>query len=236
MKPVKILHIGDMQRGFTREDGNLYVPGAQDIIEPANGFLRAVQTGVFDYTLVIMDTHFTEEYHLSQESVQFPPHCEFGTADWELSVDISGCFPVLYLLKNQFTMWGENQGDVSLFTEPTRIQAHQNLFHVIDNLTSPKQVIPRDDFIKAMGDSSDGVMLEVTMIGVASDFCIRYALEGWLARGARVTIISDLTKGINKETPEVLGECQYHKYGHDRLRTLSALEYLNEIGMPVKKD
>jgi nicotinamidase/pyrazinamidase len=66
-------------------------------------------------------------------------------------------------------------------------------------------------------------------MGVASDFCIRYAMEGWLARGARVTIISDLTKGIGRETPEVLDECQYQKYGFDRLRTVTAAEFLAQI-------
>ena len=63
MKSVKILHIGDMQNGFTREHGNLYVSGAHDIISPANNFLSQVREGIFDVILVILDTHFTEEYH-----------------------------------------------------------------------------------------------------------------------------------------------------------------------------
>lgn len=37
---------------------------------------------------------------------------------------------------------------------------------------------------------------DVFVIGVASDFCVRYAIDGYLRRGYRVTVISDLCRGI----------------------------------------
>ena len=47
MKTVKIFEIGDMQHGFTREEGRLYVSGAEEIIARTNAFLRRVRDGFF---------------------------------------------------------------------------------------------------------------------------------------------------------------------------------------------
>ena len=229
MKTIKILHIGDMQNGFTRQNGNLYVNGAQDIIAPMNAFLRQVKDSFFDYTLIILDTHFAEEYFLSEEGKQFPIHCEYGTTDWELSIDISGLHNPFYVMKNQYTMWGEKKEVDISFPNPQRKTAHDTLFHMVDDPHEPTRIIPRDDFITSLNPDDNSVSIEVTMIGVASDYCIRYAMEGWLARGARVIIIYDLTKGIEKETPQVLAEDQYQHYEYGRIRSISSDEYLREL-------
>lgn len=229
MKSVKILHIGDMQNGFTRENGHLYVQGAQDIITPTNLFLRQVREGVFDYTLIILDTHFTEEYHQSEEGKLFPIHCEYDTTDWELSIDVSGLPNIQYLTKNKFDMWGEIERTNISFTSPQRQNAYGLLFHIIDDPHDPTRIVSRDDFITAMNIDRKAATIEVTMIGVASDYCIRHAMEGWLARGASVTIIHDLTKGIEKETPKILNEFQYRQYKKGRLRSVTSTEYIHEL-------
>jgi len=41
---------------------------------------------------------------------------------------------------------------------------------------------------------------EIEIIGVAADYCVRYAYEGFKARGFNVTVRGDLTVGI-KENP-----------------------------------
>ncbi|HWQ67248.1 MAG TPA: isochorismatase family protein [Methanospirillum sp.] len=229
MKIIKILHIGDMQNGFTQKNGNLYVKGAQDIISPTNVFLNQVCDRVFDHTFIILDTHFAEEYHQSEEGKIFPIHCEYGTTDWELSVEVSGLPNKQYLTKNQFNMWGEKSVQDILFTTPQRKMAYDMLFHVVDDPNAPTRHMPRDECIRAISSGYNGATIEVTMIGVASDFCIRYAVEGWLVRGARVTIIHDLTKGIEKETFQVLEEERYHQYASDRLRAVTSTEFLASL-------
>lgn len=229
MKPVKILHIGDMQNGFTRKDGYLYVHGAHEIIDPANNFLRQIKDSAFDYIFVILDTHFGEEYYRSEESTLFPIHCEYGTKDWELSIDISDLTKVLYLLKNKFTIWGEIAETDPLFTSPERKNAYDRLFHLVDDPYCPTISMPRDEFIQKIRSGQNPVSLEVTMFGVASDYCIRYAMEGWLLRGAKVTIISDLTKGIEKETPQLVGESAYRDYEPGRLRAITSTQFLSEM-------
>lgn len=54
--------------------------------------------------------------------------------------------------------------------------------------------------------------LEVHMVGVASDHCNRFAMEGYLARGATVVVLEDLTEGIELSTAEVLQEAKYKDY------------------------
>jgi nicotinamidase/pyrazinamidase len=226
MKKLRILQIGDMQNGFTRERGNLYVPGAEEIIGPANDFLRQVNRNVFDLTFIILDTHFAEEYGQSEEGKIFPIHCEYGTPDWELSLDISGLSNIWFLTKNQFNLWSDTGLHAIAFADQIRRNAYHNLFHFVDDLHEPTQKIPRDAFIQVISPDQNPANIEVTQIGVASDYCNRFAMEGWLNRGASVTIVRDLTKGIEKETPQVIDECQYKQYRTGKLKTVLSAEYI----------
>lgn len=229
MNRVSILQIGDMQNGFIQEDGNLYVPGAENLIDPANDFLRQVNEGVFDLTLVVLDTHFQEEYYETEESRQFPIHCEYGTRDWELAIDLKGLPNIRYLMKNNFSMW-TNPGRRALqCIDPVKKRVHNTLFHILDDPHTPSECIPRDEFLKTFFSGCIPAEVEITLIGVASDYCNRYSMEGWLSRGARVTILKDLTKGIEKETPLVLAEDRYRRYVPGRLRAVESTKYLQEV-------
>lgn len=229
MNRVSILQIGDMQNGFIQEDGNLYVPGAENLIDPANDFLRQVSEDVFDLILIVLDTHFREEYYETQESRQFPIHCEYGTRDWELAIDLKAAPNIRYMMKNNFSMW-TNPGRLALqCTDPAKKRVYNNLFHILDDPHTPSECIPRDEFLKTFTSGSLAADVEVTLFGVASDYCNRYSMEGWLSRGARVTILQDLTKGIEKETPLVLAEDQYRCYRPERLRAVESTEYLREV-------
>lgn len=229
VKKIKILDISDMQNGFTRTDGNLYIPGAEEIIAPINDFLQQVRYGVFDVTLVVLDTHFAEEYSQTEESTQFPIHCEYGTRDWGLSVDVLNLPNKQYVMKNRFDMWSEKQVRDIPFTDPKRKTAYDNLFYILDNPYEPTKRATRDDFLKTLCPDNRSATLDVTILGVASDYCNRYAMEGWLSRGASVTIIQDLTKGIEKETQQILEEYHYRHYGYSRLRSVDSTDYLREL-------
>ncbi|MDD1719640.1 MAG: isochorismatase family protein, partial [Methanoregulaceae archaeon] len=227
LRVTRVLHIGDMQNGFMREDGNLYVKGAMDLIGPADRFLRKT-AGAFDHTFIVMDTHFTEEYVGSSEAEQFPLHCEFGTGDWELSVDTSDLPCRQFIMKNRFDMWSRAGDSTPEFRDPERRAAYENLFHFVDDPLMPTRRMAREEFVQAIGQDGDPARIEVTMIGVAADYCIRFAMEGWLARGARVTVLTDLTRGIGKEAPEVLSEERYRPYLDGRLRAVDSTEFLRE--------
>lgn len=229
MNPVRILDIGDMQNGFLEPDGRISIPGAQGLIGPANAFLReAAESGLFDHTFAIMDTHFSEEYADSAESRQFPIHCEYGTRDWELAVDVSGLPQARYLMKNRFSMWLERDGSGAGIREPVRIAAYENLYHFVTDPHDPRNGVPRDEYLRSIVQQDSRAVPEVTLFGVAADFCNRYAMEGWVARGTRVTILGDLTRGIGKEWPEVLAEERYRSIGPGSVRVMSSQEFLEK--------
>ncbi|MEN6343558.1 MAG: isochorismatase family protein [Methanospirillum sp.] len=224
---MRILQIGDMQNGFTREDGNLYVAGAREIIAPANEFLRRVG-GAFDLALIVQDTHFAETYGDSAESEAFPLHCEYGTRDWELSVAVPALPNTRYLLKDTYSMWNDGE-PASRPNDARQRAAYELLFQVVDDPLAPTERTSRDEFLRAIGLGGDEADVEVAMLGVAADYCVRFAMEGWLARGARVTVLSDLTRGIEKEAEQVLEEERYRAYGDGRLRSVESAEFLRDL-------
>lgn len=228
MRTIRILDIGDMQNGFLQPDGSLSILGSHTLIPPANTFLRAAQKGLFDHTVVVMDTHFSEEYAGSEESIQFPIHCEYVTRDWELAIDVSGLPDTWYLMKNRYSMWEKNEASGVRIEDPLRRMVYENLFRFVRNPHNPREGIGRDEFICGICPGPGTPALDVTLMGVAADYCNRYAMEGWLARGARVTILGDLTRGIHKEWPKVLEEEQYRCHGPGGVRVVSSKEFLQE--------
>lgn len=124
MNSVKILHIGDMQNGFIARDGHLYVHDSELLIKKTNNFLKLLKNTDFDYIFIVLDTHFAEEYYLSEEGTQFPIHCEFGSSDWNLSINVPDFAQKYYLLKNRFDMWGFNDGVDINITSPQKKVAY----------------------------------------------------------------------------------------------------------------
>ncbi len=64
----------------------------------------------------------------------------------------------------------------------------------------------------------------VYLFGVAADYCVRQAINGYLERGYNVAVIADLCKGIEKQIDVVAAEME-----HQNLRLISAAETLNII-------
>ncbi len=194
----RVLDVVDDQIGFMKAGSDLPVPGAEDIIEPTNDFFQQVRPGTFDFALFKYDTHFSGEYPHSPESVPFPNiHCEFGTPGWGLAVDpslLAGKTPVYYMSKNTFDMWGANpigKEKTVPFKNADEQAAYANLHKVTTDPSCLKPGIPRDEFLKNVGLGT-----EVVLIGVASNFCDFDAMLGYLERGATVTVLEDLVRGI----------------------------------------
>ena len=59
----------------------------------------------------------------------------------------------------------------------------------------------------------------VCIVGVASDYCVKYAVQGFLERNFRVEIIKDLTCGIQRQMDQVVMEdfSDYLKSGQLRI-------------------
>lgn len=202
---VRVLDIVDMQVDFMKASGKLAVPGAEALIERTNEYFRSVKKGDFAVALFKYDTHFAVEYPHSPESQSFPDiHCEYGTPGWQLAVDdsaLQGKVPVYYMSKNTFDMWADNpvsKLSTLTFDNPDDRDAYKNLYHATQDRAARSGGYMREAFMELVADMEN---MEVTVIGVASDFCVHDAILGYLQRGATVKVVEDLVTGIGTPVP-----------------------------------
>ncbi|AMK17248.1 MULTISPECIES: cysteine hydrolase family protein [Sphingobium] len=176
----------DMQRDFVAADGALPVAEAEAIVSPMKAWLARLRTEDVAGVLFTADTHVPEIYVASAEAEQFPPHCEKGTPGWENVLDpdaIDPAVPVYLLEKGVFDMWAEPGLTVTA--------------------VATGEQVPRDTYfakLKARG------VTEVTVIGVAADYCVRWAIEGLVARGFTVEVPMGLTRGIARPIEQVIAD------------------------------
>ncbi|MDR1694834.1 MAG: cysteine hydrolase [Lactobacillaceae bacterium] len=53
---------------------------------------------------------------------------------------------------------------------------------------------------------------EVYIAGLVSDICVKKAMDGFLKRGAKVTVFEDLTQGLEKSIKEVISDDKYKSF------------------------
>ncbi len=178
----------DAQQDFMTPDGALYVPGAQSLIGPMNAWLKDMDPGETAGVLLTFDTHYAETYAASAEAAQFPLHCVRNSPGWQSVIDvdaIAAAIPLYTLEKGVFAMWEEPDVTIRDARHPDR------------------PATPRDRFFDELRQGGIG---EVTVVGVAADFCVRWAVEGLIARGFRVTVPTAMTCGIARQITEVATE------------------------------
>ncbi len=175
----------DTQVDFMLPHGELYVPGAETIIDNLASLTRfARKQGI--RIIGSSDSHDPADAELSAEpdfQNTFPPHCLRGTPgqaripettlDGALVIEPEdGSTEVLQRL-------ADHHGDI-LF--------HKRFFDVFTN----PNVGP---VIEALA------VTEVVLYGVALDVCNRYAVEGLLARhpNIAVTVVTDAVRAIDQE-------------------------------------
>jgi nicotinamidase/pyrazinamidase len=185
---MRFVVVVDTQRDFMAADGALSVAGADALVAPMRAWLAALRPGDTAGVLFTFDTHDAATYPASAEAMLFPPHCYRGTPGWAnmLSVDpLDPAIPAWRLEKGVFDMWAEPG------------------LTVADARTPGTQRLDRDAFfavLKARG------VTDVTVIGVAADYCVRWAAEGLVARGFRVAVPAHLTRGIDRQIDRVAAE------------------------------
>ncbi|MCL2567481.1 MAG: isochorismatase family protein [Alphaproteobacteria bacterium] len=200
---VRILTVVDMQNSFLKENGRLSVKNASSLISKANNFFNALDNNFFEAIIFTQDTHFANEYKNSQEAESFPLHCEFNTEDWQMALNMESFKekPQVYkLYKNKFDMWGsEINRNNNIGLDFKNYSVYKNLYKILD--------INDDVIFESMEDfllTYKNKKVEIYIMGVASDYCVKYAIDGYLKKGFNVAIIQDLTCGINKEIIDVI--------------------------------
>jgi nicotinamidase/pyrazinamidase len=175
----------DMQHDFVRTSGALPVPDAEAIVAPMQNWLESLDPQDVAGVLMSFDTHMSADYVGSPEAELFPLHCEKGTLGWESMLDSSAInpdIPLYTLEKGVFDMWQE---------EAVGIRSTDGV------------QIEREAFFRDL--AARGVD-RVTVVGVAADYCVRWAVEGLLVRGFDVDIPASLTRGIARDAHAVAQE------------------------------
>lgn len=182
---TNVVIVVDTQADFMNPDGALAVAGADALAGPMTDYLAGLSPAKTAAVLFTFDTHFAHTYPQSEEAKQFPLHCVRGDAGWRnvLSPDaVAPGVPTFRLEKGVFAMWEEDR----LSVEPIR------------PVGEPRD---RDSFFADL--RARGVD-EAVVIGVAADFCVRWAIDGLVARGFRVTVPAALTAGIARPIAQVV--------------------------------
>lgn len=176
----------DVQVDFMLPSGKLYVPGADKMIPDLLNYLSSLPAE--DDVLFTLDTHTMESYSVSKEREQFPLHCEVGTIGHKLVVptDISRASTYAFE-KDVFSMWETDEENSSVY-----------------NLWFPSYwyVNSLKSFMSDMRSKHDTVQVS----GVASDFCVKQAIEGLIPYDFDIKINGNLCKGINKTIDEVVSD------------------------------
>ena len=178
----------DAQGDFMLADGALPVAGAEALIAPLGEWLAALRPADTAGVLFTFDTHHADTYPGSAEAAQFPIHCVRDTPGWRGMVDpaaIDAAIPLFRLEKGVFDMWAEADVAIEDMRDPTT------------------PAVPRDRFfdrLKASGVDA------VTVVGVAADFCVRWAIAGLVERGFAVSVPAALTRGIARQIDTVVAD------------------------------
>ena len=183
------LYVVDFQNDFVLSRGALPVPGAENLIPSVNEVLRNASPAEYVGAVFSFDTHDPDVYPTSQECLGnpdngvpgFPPHCYVGTPGWMLA-----CEPSLVdygvmkyeVRKNVFDVWADSDAHVSYFNDHIDINRQEGMLW--------------GEFFAGMREDSD----TIDVIGVASDFCVKYAVRGFLGHGFNVNVLTRCTAGI----------------------------------------
>lgn len=222
----KLLLAIDTQVDFIASGAALPVPGAEAIVGPGIAYLQNLDREQYVAALFTFDTHDEKAYIGSPENVGdeaagapgFPLHCVKGTVGWEsvflnditqtvwnppASKWLPPVLPVFTLEKGVFDMWSEDHlfvdsGECEYRTELFTYDPDQNIYLIDGTLR-----IPRDHFfdgLKAHGIDT------VTVIGVAADYCVKWAIQGLIDRDFKVEVVEHLTAGIQRDIRQTVAD------------------------------
>jgi nicotinamidase/pyrazinamidase len=170
----------DTQYDFMFSDGKLYVPGAEDIL-PALAKLTRHARAKGIRIVASVDHHDLSDPELSPSPdwrSTYPPHCLAGSPG-AAKVDATRAADPLWI----------DQAPIA----PAAAARHRG-----------EIVIRKQRFDVFSNPNTEGLVAalapdEIFVYGVAQDVCNRYAIEGLVARGYRVSAVRDAMKPIDAE-------------------------------------
>ncbi len=162
----------DTQRDFLEESGALYVPESRSILANLERLSRTAAARSIP-VLATACCHSPGDPELRR----FPPHCMAGT-DGQRRVPATECPGSVVL----------DAGDRLEGAVPRHLTLHKHEFDVFSR--------PDADGLIARYRETDPTFV---VYGVATDYCVRAAVVGLLARKCHVAIVVDAVRAIDAE-------------------------------------
>jgi nicotinamidase/pyrazinamidase len=166
----------DTQFDFMNPRGNLYVPGAEDIVDNIKK--------LFDYAkehkikiLSSVDAHTVDD----PEFKLFPSHCIKGSIGNQ-KIEASTC-------KDNIFIENVEQDITASMMDHEQIIVESQTFDIFESINT-------DGIVNKL-DACNYIVF-----GVATDYCVKAAVLGLRKRGCNVYLVTDATKAITKEGEE----------------------------------
>lgn len=170
----------DTQIDFMAPKGALYVPQAETIVNNLKKLLKFARKNGIPIVATV-DSHAPDD----PEFKEFPPHCVQGT--W-------GNQKVEATKQNDpFVIELDYKGDVP--TDKKEYLVKKRVYYQLHPFFGNSAA---DELLKKIKKS------QAVVFGVATDYCVRSAVDGLLERGWEVFLVTDAIRGISEDETEKL--------------------------------
>lgn len=175
-----ILMVVDYQNDFVAKNGVLPVPNAENIFQ---NIQNEIDSKKYDKVIYSFDTHEQNEYDVSEEKNLFPNiHCEYKTNGWQF-------FKIKPIFNSKFEEFVEKSEKPFSFIN---IKNKEFFFtkNKFDIWTGSKYF--KDFIIKSFNPK----IYDITVVGVATNYCVFSNIMGWKELGFKVNMKIDSVQGI----------------------------------------
>lgn len=165
----------DAQIDFMLPGGNLYVPGAENIIPNIGRLVNEARAGRV-FLVSSADAHTPDD----PEFKTFPPHCVKGTRGADIIAE--------GLAVKRLTVLNDDS-----FALPKNLDEYQQLIlekQTLDVFQNPKA----SELVERLGPNT-----EYLVFGVVTEYCVNCAVNGLLQRNKKVAIVQDAIETIKSE-------------------------------------
>ena len=84
--------------------------------------------------------------------------------------------------------------------------------------------------------SADCTEKHIFLMGIATDYCVKYAMEGFLQKGAKVTVLSDMVHELFTPLNTLLADAKYAPYrDKGRLEDTTTTTFLRTFNPTLEK-
>lgn len=173
----------DTQFDFISPQGALYVKGAEKVVKNLKKLVDYARKNKIT-VVATTDAHIPDD----PEFKEFPPHCVFGAPGQE-KVDETK-------QKDPFIIEMDHKGEIPLDKKEYLIR--KRTYGQLDPFfNNPKA----DELLDGLKSSKKS---KAVVFGIATDYCVKTAVDGLLNRGWQVFLVTDAIKEISRDAAKKL--------------------------------